>query len=88
MEKHPAQNPTTGAISAVALQETERALTKDRKGRQTSRVMKNRLDPAFDPITAALRQMHDGVTNEPIPDDFLRLLDEIDDRISAQKKPS
>lgn len=35
---------------------------------------------AFDPVGAALRQMHDKVTQEDIPDDFLRLLDEIDSR--------
>jgi hypothetical protein len=34
---------------------------------------------AFDPIAAALRQIHDKVTDEPIPDDFMRLLDKFDD---------
>lgn len=37
-------------------------------------------DVAFDPIAAALRQMHDKVAQEDIPDDFLKLLDEIDER--------
>lgn len=41
---------------------------------------------AFDPIAAALRQMHDEVASENIPDDFLRLLDEIDDRVKARKQ--
>lgn len=40
---------------------------------------------AFDPIAAALRQMHDEVASEDIPDDFLKLLDEIDDRVKARK---
>jgi len=40
---------------------------------------------AFDPIAAALRQMHDKVTQEDIPDDFLRLLDEIDERAGRGK---
>lgn len=88
MEKHPAPTPASGAIPAAALQEAERKLTKDRKGRQSPRTTRDKLDPAFDPITAALRQMHDGIASEPIPDDFLRLLDEIEDRISAKKKPS
>ncbi len=49
----------------------------------------NSVDPDFDPIAAALRQMHDGVENEPVPDDFLRLLDELDERIAAKEiKPS
>ncbi|MFM6950239.1 MAG: NepR family anti-sigma factor [Novosphingobium sp.] len=35
---------------------------------------------AFDPIEAALRQLHENVAGEAIPDDFLRLLDQLDDR--------
>jgi hypothetical protein len=40
---------------------------------------------AGDPIAIALKQMHDAVINEELPDDFLRLLDEIDTKIAAQK---
>jgi Anti-sigma factor NepR len=40
---------------------------------------------AGDPIAVALKQMHDAVINEELPDDFLRLLDEIDTKIAAQK---
>lgn len=39
---------------------------------------------AFDPIEAALRQLHDTVASEDIPDDFLRLLDQLDDRSSPE----
>jgi Anti-sigma factor NepR len=42
-------------------------------------------DLGDDPITAALRQMHDAVANEELPDDFLRLLDEIDTKIASKK---
>ena len=35
-------------------------------------------DMAFDPVAAALRQMHERVVAEPVPDDFLRLLDQLD----------
>jgi Anti-sigma factor NepR len=38
-----------------------------------------------DPIAAALKQMHDAVVNEELPDDFLRILDEIDTKIAANK---
>lgn len=49
----------------------------------------NAVDPDFDPISAALRQMHDGVANEPVPDDFLKLLDQLEERmIEKEKKPS
>ncbi|XVO20997.1 MAG: hypothetical protein HEQ18_10750 [Sphingorhabdus sp.] len=44
------------------------------------------MDPEFDSLTAALRQMHDSIANEPVPDDFLDLLDQIDAKISASKK--
>ena len=40
------------------------------------------LDIGNDPIAAALKQMHDNVANEELPDDFLRLLDEIDHKIA------
>ena len=33
---------------------------------------------AFDPIAAALQQIHNKVTDETIPDDFMRLLDQFD----------
>ena len=46
------------------------------------------MDPEFDSLTAALRQMHDSIANEPVPDDFLDLLDQIDAKISASKKIS
>lgn len=66
----------------------ERDLMNEKSGRRPPRSFVNKVDPAFDPITAALRQMHDGIASEAIPDDFLRLLDEIDERIAAKKKPS
>lgn len=46
----------------------------------------NRIGLAFDPIAAALKQMHDEVASESIPDDFLRLLDEIDERAASRKQ--
>lgn len=33
---------------------------------------------AFDPIAAALQQIHSKVTDETIPEDFMRLLDQFD----------
>ena len=48
----------------------------------------NRVETSFDPVSAALQQMHDAVANEPLPDDFLRLLDEIDAKIAANKTVS
>ena len=42
-------------------------------------------DLGNDPLAAALKQMHDAVASEELPDDFLRLLDEIDTKIAAKK---
>jgi Anti-sigma factor NepR len=42
-------------------------------------------DTAFDPIAAALKQMHHAVTSEELPDDFLRILEDIDAKIAADK---
>lgn len=35
---------------------------------------------AFDPIAAALRQLHASVASEDIPADFLDLLDQLEER--------
>lgn len=56
------------------------------KGKQRLNPIGEEMNPEFDPLTAALRQMHDSVANEPIPDDFLDLLDMIDAKMSASKK--
>lgn len=37
-----------------------------------------------DPVGAALRRLHDEVVAEPIPDEFLKLLAEIEQRIEKQ----
>jgi len=56
------------------------------KGKQPLDAIGKDMDSEFDPLTAALRQMHDSVANEPIPDDFLHLLDMIDAKMSASKE--
>lgn len=49
----------------------------------------NAVDADFDPISAALRQMHDGIANEAVPDDFLKLLDQLEERMAEKDaKPS
>jgi hypothetical protein len=40
-------------------------------------------DTAFDPVAAALRQLHQAVASEDLPEDFLRLLKAIDAKIEA-----
>ena len=38
------------------------------------------VNAAFDPVEAALRQLYDNVASEAIPDDFLKLLDELEQK--------
>lgn len=67
----------------------ESPLVKSRKDRPNSSRFVNSAEPEFDPIAAALRQMHDGVAKEPVPDDFLKLLDQLDERLAEKDaKPS
>ncbi len=59
------------------------------KDRSKSPRLVNAVDPEFDPIAAALRQMHEGVAKEPVPDEFLKLLDQLDERLAEKDaKPS
>ena len=37
-----------------------------------------------DPVGAALRRLHEEVVSEPLPEDFLRLLGEIERKIAAE----
>jgi len=42
-------------------------------------------DTAFDPVAAALQQLHQAVASEDVPEDFLRILEDIDAKIAATK---
>jgi Anti-sigma factor NepR len=67
----------------------ERNMSKSKKRETKPMRFVNAVDPDFDPISAALRQMHEGVANEPVPDEFLLLLDQLDARMAEKnKKPS
>lgn len=44
-----------------------------------------RVNLAFDPVSAALLQLHQAVASEELPDEFLRILDDIDAKIAANK---
>ena len=55
-------------------------------GRKSSRTSKKTSpDMAFDPIEAALRQIHERVAEEQVPDAFLRLLEQLDDEPKKRK---
>jgi hypothetical protein len=42
-------------------------------------------ETAFDPVSAALQQLHKAVASEELPEDFLRILEEIDAKIAAAR---
>ena len=42
-------------------------------------------DTAFDPVSAALQQLHQAVASEGVPDDFMRILEDIDAKIAAAR---
>ena len=44
------------------------------------------VDTAFDPVSAALQQLHQSIASEEIPEDFLRILQEIDAKIAAANR--
>lgn len=46
---------------------------------------KTRTGTAFDPVSAALQQLHHAVASEEMPEDFLKILGEIDAKIAAAK---
>ena len=46
----------------------------------------NQVETRFDPVSAALKQLHVAVVAVQVPEDFLRTLDEIDAKIAARKQ--
>lgn len=53
--------------------------------RKDSGASKESMMPIDDPVGAALRRLHDEVVAEPLPDDFLRLLGEIEHKINGSQ---
>ncbi len=78
-------HPGSGSFPS-AWNEGEDHLGNKRRNKQADDSLSGAMDPEFDSLTAALRQMHDSIANEPVPDDFLDLLDQIDAKFSAHKK--
>jgi hypothetical protein len=56
------------------------------KPKPTKDPLMNQVETRFDPIANALKQLHDSVAAEPVPEDFLRILDQIDAKIAAAKQ--
>ena len=73
-------SPTFNGLDLSQVLAEQHAMTKAKKPRSQE------LEIGSDPIAAALKQMHDDVANEELPDDFLRLLDEIDNKIANKNE--
>jgi hypothetical protein len=56
----------------------------NRDGLATKGLTKKPFDTAADPISIALKKLHDDVASEDVPDEFLDLLAEIDRKIAAK----
>ena len=88
MDEQPLHGASEPIGLAIQMQKPEYDLMSGDEAKAKKGTVQNKTDPSIDPITAALRQLHDDVASEPIPDDFMRLLDQIDARISSTKTPS
>jgi hypothetical protein len=71
--------PLSQVNPAIALGKQDK-MAKDlpRKGSKMPRA-----NTAFDPVSAALQQLHQAVASEELPEDFLRILNDIDAKIAA-----
>jgi hypothetical protein len=65
--------------------DTKHALVEQQAMAKANKPGSHNEDLGSDPIAAALKQMHDAVASEDLPEDFLRLLDEIDTKIADKK---
>jgi Anti-sigma factor NepR len=65
--------------------DTKHALVEQQAMSKANKPGNHNEDLGSDPIAAALKQMHDAVASEDLPEDFLRLLDEIDTKIADKK---
>lgn len=43
-------------------------------------------DMIADPISIALKRMHDAIVDEPLPEEFLALIEQIDAKIAGGKQ--
>ena len=43
------------------------------------------VNTAIDPVSAALQELYNAVASEELPNDFLKILEEIDAKIAAAK---
>lgn len=70
-------------LSGARAQRTENVTNENDQDRDKTRVVRARQRA----IGRELRRMYDGVVSEPVPDDFLDLLKQIDETDGAGGKP-
>lgn len=50
------------------------------------RIVEAGQDMTADPISIALKRMHDAIVDEPLPEEFLALIEQIDAKIAGRKQ--
>ena len=73
-----------GKTASMLLQESTTMPDGKTNGKDVG-TRKDSLMPIDDPVGAALRRLHDEVVAEAIPDDFLRLLGEIERKLDGSQ---
>lgn len=63
-------------VRGVEMMTSKKRAEKQRGGGRTK--------SAFDPVEAALKQIYDEVASEEIPDEFMQLLDQLDDSAKSE----
>lgn len=57
----------------------------DRLSLHEGGTMRKARDERDDPVSTALKKLHESVIDEPLPDEFMDLLDQIDRKIAAKE---
>jgi hypothetical protein len=70
-------------IKPMKMRMEQRGMPKPKRSKDSTM---HAVETRFDPVAAALKQLHDTVAAEPVPEDFLRILDQIDAKIAAAKQ--
>ena len=73
-----------GKAASLHLQESI-TMPEETTPRKASGAGKQSMMPIDDPVGAALRRLHDEVVAEPLPDDFLRLLGDIERKLDGSQ---
>jgi hypothetical protein len=75
--------PTTPTADAAALDEVTMTNDNPKPARKAAAVIKP--THVNDPVTEALKRLHDSVAEEPVPDSFMELMAQIEAKIDRDR---